>query len=69
MSTKEIIQNIKQLTFNERINVIEKALKTLQEPEDIQLKRAAQKLLSDYHTDKNLTAFSSLDFENFYETR
>jgi hypothetical protein len=30
---------------------------------------AAEALLSDYKTDKDLTAFTNIDFEDFYETR
>ena len=39
-----------------------------QEDED-QMKKAADDLYEDYLTDKELTAFTNLDFENFYETR
>lgn len=69
MSTKEIIEGIKQLPFNERLIVIEKALKTLHESSGTELENAAKVLLADYKTDKNLTAFTALDFEEFYETR
>lgn len=69
MSTKEILQGIKRLPFHERLIVIEKALKTLHESADAQLEKAAKTLLTDYKKDKNLTAFTALDFEKFYETR
>ncbi|MDO8996995.1 MAG: hypothetical protein Q7U77_10255 [Sediminibacterium sp.] len=69
MSTKEIIQGIRKLPFNERLLVIEKALKTLHESTDSQLERAAKALLSDYKKDKELTAFTALDYEKFYEAR
>lgn len=69
MSTKEILQGIKRLPFHERLSLIEKALKTLHESADDQLARAAKALLSDYKKDKNLTAFTSLDLEKFYEAR
>lgn len=69
MSTKEIIQGIKKLPFNERLLVIEKALKTLSDSPDSQLEKAAKALMSDYKTDKELTAFTALDFEKFYEAR
>lgn len=38
-----------------------------QEEED-QMKKAADELYEDYLTDKELTTFTNLDFENFYET-
>lgn len=69
MSTREIIQVIKRLPFNKRLMVIEKAIKTLHESTGAQLEKAAKILLLDYKTDKNLIAFTDLDFENFYEAR
>ena len=69
MSTKEILQGIKRLPFNERLRLIEKALKTLHESADTQLEKASKVLLADYKKDKNLTAFTALDFEKFYEAR
>ena len=69
MSTREILQSIKQLPFNERLSIIEKALKTLHESADTQLEKAAKSLMADYKNDKELTAFTALDFEKFYEAR
>lgn len=34
-----------------------------------QLKFVANEMFNDYVTGKDLTVFTSLDFENFYETR
>ena len=69
MSTREILQSIRQLPFNERLSIIEKALKTLHESKDTKLEKAANALMADYKTDKELTAFTAIDFENFYEAR
>lgn len=69
MSTREILQSIKQLPFNERLLIIEKTLKTLHESADTQLEKAANSLMADYKNDKELTAFTALDFEKFYEAR
>jgi hypothetical protein len=69
MSTKEILQGIKRLPFHERLLIIEKAIKSLHENTDTQLEKAAKVLLPDYKKDKNLTAFTALDFEKFYEAR
>lgn len=33
------------------------------------MKKAADTLYTDYKSDKELTAFTNLDFEDFYETR
>jgi hypothetical protein len=67
MSTREILQNIKKLPFNGRLSLIEKALKTLHESKEDQLEMAAKTLMADYKNDKELTAFTALDFAKFYE--
>ncbi len=36
---------------------------------EIQMQNAAEALYSDYKTDEELTIFTNLDFEDFYETR
>jgi hypothetical protein len=69
MSTKEIIEGIKQLPFQERLIVIEKAIKSLHATGNSKLEKAAKALMADYKNDKNLTAFTTLDFEDFYEAR
>ncbi|MBL0190668.1 MAG: hypothetical protein IPQ18_04805 [Saprospiraceae bacterium] len=69
MVVDEILQSIKELPFHERLSLIEKALKTLHEPSDRQLIRAANKLRSDYMKDDDLTSFTALDYEKFYEAR
>jgi hypothetical protein len=61
MSSREILQSIRQLPFNERLSIIEKALKTLHESKDAQLEKAASSLMADYKTDKDLTAFTAID--------
>ena len=70
MGTNEIIKEIKKLSVAERLVVIEKTLKTVKlESLENPLKKAADLLYSDYKNNKELTAFTSLDFENFYEAK
>ena len=69
MVVDEILQSIKELPFHERLSLIEKALKTLHEPSGRQLIRAANKLKGDYMKDDDLTSFTALDYEKFYEAR
>ena len=70
MKTKELIKEIQKLSVINRIYVIERSLHLLRKQEDVaQMKRAADDLSEDYPSDKELTAFTNLDFENFYETR
>ena len=71
MKTKELIKEIQKLPVRKRIYVIERSMHLIrkQEEEEDQMKKAADELYGDYLTDKELTAFTNLDFENFYETR
>jgi len=70
METKEIIMEIEKLPRSKKIWVIERAIHMLrlQETED-KLLVASEALYNDYKTDKELTSFTSLDFDNFYEAR
>jgi len=70
MRTTEIIKEIQRLPMQKRILVIEKNIHSIRkEEETILLKKAAAALYSDYKSDKELTMFTELDFESFYETR
>lgn len=70
MSTSELIGEIQKLSLNQKFKVIEATLKSIKEEENTNdLTVAAEALYNDYTTDKNLTAFTSLDLENFYEAK
>lgn len=70
MQTIDLIREIKQLPLSKRLHVIKETLKSLKKEEmDNQIKIAAEELYADYANDKELTVFTSLDFENFYETK
>jgi len=70
METKELIEEIERLPIRERIWLIERALKTIRVNETKEkIETAVKELKSEYKTDKELTAFTDLDFEDFYETR
>jgi len=70
MRTNEIIKEIQRLPVQKRIYVIEKTIHSIRKQEDTnELKRAADKLYVDYKSDKELTAFTNLDFEDFYEAK
>lgn len=70
MKTKELIKEIQKLPVRKRIYVIERSMNLIRKQEDEdQIKKAADDLYEDYLSDKELTAFTNLDFENFYETR
>jgi hypothetical protein len=70
MKTRELIKEIQKLPARKRIYVIERTMHILRKQEDeSQLKKAAKALQKDYLNDEELTAFTDLDMESFYETR
>ena len=70
MRTDEIIKEIQKLPVHKRIYVIEKTIHSIRKQDDKnQLKKAADKLLIDYQSDKELTVFTGIDFEDFYEAK
>lgn len=70
MQALEIIQEIQRLPISKRFYVVEETIKSIKKEEmSHQMELAANELYNDYATDKNLTAFTSLDFEQFYETK
>ena len=70
MKTEEIIKEIQRLPIDQRFYVIERAIKSIRRQDDKkQLEKAADALYSDYKSDEELTAFTKIDFEDFYETR
>ena len=71
MEAANIIKEIIKLPIIERMLIIENAMKSIREEtaKERSLKEGAKALLSDYQTDKELTAFTSLDGEAFYEAK
>lgn len=69
MSTNELIISIIKLPIKDRLKIIEMVIKTLQEPEGDKLEKAALLMLEEYSNDPILKDLTSLDMENFYETR
>ena len=70
MRTTELIKEIKQLPLKKRIFLIEKTLHSIRQEEEMnQMKKAVDLLLEDYKTDSELTSFTDIDYEEFYEAR
>lgn len=70
MNATELIREIERLPVQKQIFVIERTLHLIRQREDInQMKKAADMLLLDYKTDYELTAFTNLDYKDFYESR
>jgi hypothetical protein len=70
MSTSELLKEIDQLSLNEKLNLLQKAIKDIVKHNyEQQMFVAAEALEADYRTNKDLTSFSNLDCENFYEAK
>lgn len=69
MSTMEIIKEIEKLPVPERLFLIEQTLKKIRSAAVYDQMLAAEDLADEYRTNKELTVFSNLDLEDFYETR
>lgn len=70
MRTNDIIKEIQRLPVSKRIYVVEKTIHSIRKQEDKNnIKKAADTLYADYKADNELTAFTNLDFENFYEAK
>ncbi|MGV3589496.1 MAG: hypothetical protein ACO1OF_20985 [Adhaeribacter sp.] len=70
MGTTELLKEIKKLPIDKRLKIVEQTLKSIRESENKkQLEKASDALYEDYSTDKELTALTELDFEDFYEAR
>ncbi len=79
MTQLEIIEGLKKLTTEERLEVIEVTLQALQkdfqrtqklqerEERRQRLAASAELMLDDYLNDKELTALTVLDAEDFYD--
>jgi hypothetical protein len=79
MTQTDILEELKRIPTRERIVLIEEALHSISdelqpaevftssEERDIQLQRAAELMRDEYLTDKELTAFTALDGEDFYD--
>lgn len=70
MDTNELVHEIERLPFDKKILVMEKVLKSIRREESIHsMTKAAEELRSDYLHDAELTVFSTLDGEDFYEAK
>lgn len=68
-SSKALLKEIKKLPVKERQLLAGETLKSIRKPTSDRIAKAVRKLKKDYSTDKELTAFTSLDSDSFYEAR
>jgi len=70
MQTMELIQEIRRLPLSQQFLVVEETLKAIKKYENQrQLALAADELYQDYMNDQELISFTTLDLEDFYETK
>ena len=69
MTTTAIIKEINKLPLTEKLLLVEKTLKSIRQEKEHTLAHAVHALYNDYKSDRELTAFTQLDAESFYETR
>ena len=69
MTTEHIIHELEKLSLAEKLLVIEHTLKSIRTQKQSSLKTAVESLYNDYKNDEELTVFTHLDNEPFYETR
>ena len=69
METLEIMRNVNRLPLSQQMLIAERIIHSIRKKKQSSLEMAAERLYEDYMTDKNLTVFTQLDCENFYETR
>ncbi|RLD21728.1 MAG: hypothetical protein DRI69_03270 [Bacteroidetes bacterium] len=70
MSAQEIIKEIQQLPVSQRMLVIEQTLKSIRASTHRQnMENAVEEVIEDYTSDKELSSFTDIDFDRFYETK
>lgn len=69
MTTDTIVKEIRKLPLTDRLLVVEKTLKAIRQSKERELEHAVSALYNDYKSDEELTIFTQLDTERFYETR
>ena len=70
MQAIDIIREIQLLPLTKKFYVVEETIKAIKKEEmKHQLEMAAEELYDDYVHDKELTVFTTLDFEHFYEAK
>ena len=69
METSEIIRKVNRLPLSQQMLIAERIIHSIRQRDQLSMKTAAERLYADYMTDENLTVFTQLDCEDFYEAR
>ena len=70
MQTLDLLKEINRLPLNKNFYIVEETLKSIKKEElDVRMESAVKEMYSEYATNKELTVFTEIDFENFYESK
>lgn len=69
MNKEEILNEISLMSLDDRKEIIQFAMKSLERDSKAEMKDAVEEMLMEYKTNKELTAFTSIDFDEFYEAK
>ena len=69
MTPTSILRELERLPLTDKLFVIERTLKSIRTTKEKSLKAAVDSLYEDYKTDPELTVFTQLDAESFYEAK
>ena len=69
MTTEIIIKELDKLTLTDKLLVIERTLESIRKNQEKKLETAVDTLYNDYKNDEELTIFTRIDPETFYEAR
>jgi hypothetical protein len=70
MQTEELLEEIKKLPIDERRYLVKQTLASFKfENDKKQMIDAAELLYNDYVNDKELTSFTDIDHDDFYEAK
>ena len=69
MEALEIIRNVNRLPVSQQMLIAERIIHSIRRKEQPSMKTAAERLYADYMNDENLTMFTQLDCDDFYEAR
>lgn len=70
MSKAELLKEIDKMPLHEKLSLLERAIKDIiKQTNEKELSVAADSLEIEYKSNAELTVFSTLDIEDFYETK
>ena len=69
MTATNIIAELEKLTLEDKLLVIEQTLKSIRQNKDDSFERGVEIMYEEYKTNPELTVFTHLDSEPFYEAK